>query len=761
MNRLKWIAPLLVGLISVLPVAAQSPAKLREWIASHIEDLPNFVCDYTEKQYGAGRWNYWSLKSEHSGEVRYVDGNDEYRVLLIDGVAAEAPIWKLTNWHNPFAGVRHILRPAANYRFTPKGRDKFNFLSDLGGGLFKEYTEDGKPGPGRSYPTWGTIWIDKQTHAVQKIKERFKVPRGDPMFQHGEREIVTEYDPVSIGEKTYTLLAKAKFETKEARDRYVGMFNPTPHWRTVRMYENCRRFQVDSSIQYGDMAAAELPESGPTSTVPTVDATTGGLPGGAAFDGHRDGASRMDTPSLENKGESNLDIERIPVADQSAQAGDLARLRRWIASYLKDLPNFVCDYEEIRSELFMGDWVRMDSNEGQVRYIDGKSDYLVETESGIPTNKRIWEVTSGSPDSFASMRGFLEPSQNYQFAPTGEGQFSFQSDVGIQLVRGFTKDGRPKGGKSYPSWGTLWADGPSHAIRSFIEYIKVPKRGTFASFFTSGFLPGEHSWLREFGTVKIGEKSYWLPKREELIFNPSDRNHDPERVVQTYDNCRRFQVGSSIRYGDIAASELPASGPTSSPAPKPPGPDISKPPGVHPTAATTTTSGTGATGGTGDELGTTTLEVGVDLDSARSPNIPPQAPPAAPQPPLSKAVRTSPKRNAPSEDRDPLSRYGYDQSSPSSTKEKDDLFEGDLISRYGYHEEPPSSEEDRPLLKRYGYYAYSDSLPPPEEEEDEQVSIDRSAFWWFSMGGIVAGIVAFAAAFVGSFFGNSLRRHRG
>ena len=224
----------------------------------------------------------------------------------------------------------------------------------------------------------------------------------------------------------------------------------------------------------------------------------------------------------------------------------------------------------------------------------------------------------------------------------------------------------------------------------------------------------------------------------------------PERVVD-----------SSIQYGDIAAAELPASGPTSSPAPKPPGPDISKYPGVHPTAATTTTSGTTTTGGTGDELGTTTLEVGVDLDSARSPNIPPQAPPAAPQPPLSKAVRTSPKRNAPSEDRDPLSRYGYDQSSPSSTKEKDDLFEGDLISRYGYHEEPPSSEEDRPLLKRYGYYAYSDSLPPPEEEEDEQVSIDRSAFWWFSMGGIVAGIVAFAAAFVGSFFGNSLRRHRG
>ena len=134
MNRLKWIAPsLVVGLISVLPVAAQSPAKLREWIASHIEDLPNFVCDYTEKQYGAGRWNHWSLKSEHQGEVRYVNGNDEYRVLSIDGAEAEAPIWELSKIYDPFADLRYKLSPIGNYWFMPKGRDKFTFRKDVSG----------------------------------------------------------------------------------------------------------------------------------------------------------------------------------------------------------------------------------------------------------------------------------------------------------------------------------------------------------------------------------------------------------------------------------------------------------------------------------------------------------------------------------------------------------------------------------------------------------------------------------------------------
>ena len=236
----------------------------------------------------------------------------------------------------------------------------------------------------------------------------------------------------------------------------------------------------------------------------------------------------------------------------AVQAQTSMGLRDWIVSYVEDLPNFVCDYEETRSDLFMGDWIEMDSNEGQVRYIDGKSDFLVERESGIPTNKRIWEVTSGSIDSFASLSWFLLPSSNYRLTPNGGDSFSFQSDAGIRLIRGFTKHGIPKGAKSYPTWGTVRVQKSSHAIRSFIEHIEVPKRGLFASFFVSGFLPGKHSWLHEFGSVNIGEKPYWLPKREEITSIYSDPKHDPQRVVQTYDNCKRFEVDSTIRYGQIA-----------------------------------------------------------------------------------------------------------------------------------------------------------------------------------------------------------------
>ena len=119
----------------------------------------------------------------------------------------------------------------------------------------------------------------------------------------------------------------------------------------------------------------------------------------------------------------------------------------------------------------------MGSNEGQVRYVDGKSEHLVETEDGIPTKKRIWEVTRGSIDSFGSLAGFLSPSTNYRFMPNGEGEFTFQSNAGMHLVSGYTKDGRKKGVKDYPTWGTVWVEKSSHAIRKFIEYMKALEKG--------------------------------------------------------------------------------------------------------------------------------------------------------------------------------------------------------------------------------------------------------------------------------------------
>ena len=182
-----------------------------------------------------------------------------------------------------------------------------------------------------------------------------------------------------------------------------------------------------------------------------------------------------------------------------------------------------------------------------------------------------------------------------------------------------------EGGRSYPSWGTVRVQEPEHRVLSVREYFEVPKRSWLARTFTSGFPPGEYAWFVEYGFVNIGEQPYWLVKQVELTrASSTDR---AARVVQTYDNCRRFGADSVIRYGDA----VDASQPDSRLAP----------------------------GGMGDEPPTPTpvletgLEVGADLDAAKSPQISRQQGPPPPRCTTTAFIR----RANLSEAKRPLRRY--------------------------------------------------------------------------------------------------------
>ena len=504
------------------------------------------------------------------------------------------------------------------------------------------------------------------------------------------------------------------------------------HWLTFEIEEDRLALRLDKSNFKAIRSAVDRS---------ILSAANRRLQDAVALDGYREGANRIDTPSLENKGESTQNIERerriLPRASYAQHQEYLYRefpgdLRQWITTYLEELPNFVCDYTEHHYERgIVSEWVSMDMNQGEVRYIDGRSDYRVMSGSGKPTGETIWEV-SNIPHSFSAIRNFLVPSANYRFTPQGEGAFSFQSDSGGGLVPGWTRAGTPlEGGRSYPSWGTVRVQKPEHRVLSVREYFEVSKRGWLARTFTSGFPPGEYAWFAEYGFVNIGEQPYWLVKQVEFM-----RSSSTDRVVQTYDNCRRFESDViSIRYGAEVATVQP---------------DTGQAPG-----------GTGGESPTAPPAPETGWEDGADPDSARvadrSPTIPPQPPRAAPQPPLS-AVLTSPKRNAPfegtptdyvggggggSENR-PLKRYGYH----STHQPPPDSF---IPSRYGYYGSEPSLDSPATLtgdlLSRYGYHPVEYTPLEPKEEEEAAA---RSASWWFVL---MVGIVAFS----GGFFGNFLR----
>ena len=523
------------------------------------------------------------------------------------------------------------------------------------------------------------------------------------------------------------------------------------HWLTFETEEDYLALRLDKSNFEGILAAVDR----------RLKDTT-------AFDGYRDGASRsgMNPPLLENKGESPLDKKRILVADQSrSRAGDLDRedskrpqetpqglnadgdrltlpkaprsewsssqwrasrmpreLREWITAYFEDLPNFICDYTETQYGRGSVGWKEREKHkhQGEVRYLDGRADYRVVSENGRLVEKTIWEVTTTGPHSFHALRGFLNPSANYRFTRRGEGEISFQSEAGGGLVRGWTKDGRIKPPhRSYPSWGTIWVREPRHRVREVMEYFTVPERefGWLVGVFTRRFTPGEYSFFLEYGPVSIGEKPYWLMKQVEF------RSPDT-RTVQTYHHCRRFQAKSSIQYGGVIDA------PSATPASKRYDTEVAAAqPGLKQAAG----------GGMGGELPTPPLahepewEVDADLDSAKLPNLSPQDhPPAASQPPLSKAVRTSPKRPPPSgrtPNETPLSRYGSGrQSTPASL----DPWEGsDPFTYYGYSN---SSEKDQAESPR----------------GDPDAAADPSGLWWVVL---MSGIAAFAGGFFGKFLG--------
>ena len=87
------------------------PRELREWIAAYLEDLPNFICDYTEASTGGtvSRWKE-QAKHKHQGEVRYLDGIGGLPGLCLEytGCPWGQTIWEVTttgphSFHAPLA----------------------------------------------------------------------------------------------------------------------------------------------------------------------------------------------------------------------------------------------------------------------------------------------------------------------------------------------------------------------------------------------------------------------------------------------------------------------------------------------------------------------------------------------------------------------------------------------------------------------------------------------------------------------------------
>ena len=334
------------------------------------------------------------------------------------------------------------------------------------------------------------------------------------------------------------------------------------HWLTFEIEEDRLALRLDKS-NFKDIRSA-------------VDRR---LQDAVALDGYREGANRIDTPSLENKGESTQDIERMmtpPLAQGNSQSlvegerrtlpkasysgwqdSKMPReLREWITTWSQDLPNFICDYTETEYVRLGEDlleylpassdpWSLDSRNSGHVRYVDGAEDRKVSMAGGLPSSKPIWKVSTLG-NHFIALAHLIHPSPNYRLTPDGPEKFSFRSDSGYGLHEGFTKDGRIKGMRGYPTWGTVWVQEPKYAVLRIMENVEVAER------------PGSYRIDYQYADFRVGDRSYRLPKRVEVVATP--HRGEPYRVVQNYRNYRRFEVDSTISYGPEVATVQPDTG---------------------------------------------------------------------------------------------------------------------------------------------------------------------------------------------------------
>ena len=80
---------------------ARIPRPLLEWITDYVEDLPNFACDYRERRWKNHR-GLWKLLKRHEGEIRFIDGRDDYRVISVNGRPSTKNFWDLGTFTQDF-----------------------------------------------------------------------------------------------------------------------------------------------------------------------------------------------------------------------------------------------------------------------------------------------------------------------------------------------------------------------------------------------------------------------------------------------------------------------------------------------------------------------------------------------------------------------------------------------------------------------------------------------------------------------------------
>ena len=223
--------------------------------------------------------------------------------------------------------------------------------------------------------------------------------------------------------------------------------------------------------------------------------------------------------------------------------------KRHGASYLDDLPNFVCTYREtvhrIRyyflEETFKSSVKLKKWHTGELRWnrSDTRWNRKVLTFKGKPTKKKLHQISSTLGNYGVGVDYSDWEWKKTRDAEQGEDGvqwdvFEVSSETGVAIHSGLTKHRNTKKKIWVPATGKIWAEAKTGRIRKAV--MECSSEG-------HRYIPD--SWLTfEYAYVTIDGKSYLLPK----TFTFESRSGLYGRLVRIeHYNYRRFQSKATIR----------------------------------------------------------------------------------------------------------------------------------------------------------------------------------------------------------------------
>lgn len=221
--------------------------QVRSVAMNYSSSLPNYLAKQVTSRFFSRGWPaQWAPIDVVTADVTYINGQEQYKNVMIDGTPVGRPIEQTAAWSTGEFGttLEDLLAPSTAASFKRKGDVKagqrpavvYAYEVDQPNSHWTLVSPDGR----RYNPGFdGYIWVDRDTRRVVRIEQRAtNLPRDLPFTRS---EIVLTYGFAQIDGKPYLLPATG--ET-------IGCTNGGSCTKNAIVFREYRKFTTDSKITY-------------------------------------------------------------------------------------------------------------------------------------------------------------------------------------------------------------------------------------------------------------------------------------------------------------------------------------------------------------------------------------------------------------------------------------------------------------------------------------------------------------------------------